>query len=598
MATSRTSRFIPEFKSPNNYNTNRNGAYRYIFSHVRKYWVFFGVAMILQVVGSTLQSIITSFIGTIGGGIINSTLTISTLTLNSTLIASLALIFGAILLIRSLFIELVAQRIERNSRDELYSSILGKSLTFHDNKQIGDLMARITTDVRQLNFVINPGFQLVFQAALGIIIPFIFIAFISPQLLIVPVCFAIVFFLSLRQYNAKLGPQAWMQRSAVSMINSRLNECISGMTQVRSNSQEEYEREFFLRSIQKYKDISVQIGKIQGRYYPLLFLGLATTLSFAHGLFLVNTGSISFEQLISFLLLIQLLRFPTFINIFALTILSLGVAASNRIIELIEEVNFIDSNPEGYSSKIRGEIVFNDVTFGYNPAKPVIKNLSISVAPNQIVALVGITGSGKTTVGKLLSRLYDPQEGEIIVDGVNLKDWSIKGLRKQMALVEQDIFLYSRSIYENIKLGNPEANKEAIIESAKLARIHEFITSLPDGYETEIGERGVQLSGGQRQRVAIARAVLRNPKILILDDATSAIDSKTEDEIQNAISGVLKGRVSFLITHRIAQIQKADLIIVLDKGRVIAKGDHQELVETSPKYKQIFSSLAWEDEVV
>jgi len=496
---------------------------------------------------------------------------------------------GVVQLFRSWSTEFISQRMEKETRDELYSSLLRKSLTFHDKQKIGDLMTRATGDVRQINFMMNPGFNLVFQSIVGIIVPITFMAMINVQLVIIPVIYIIVFLFVLKRYRDKQAPWTMKVRSAASTTQSRLNETISGMYVVRGSSEEDTERQIFNKNINEYKEAQVKLGEIQAKYWPILILGVATSLGFLHGIILVNSGVITVGQLITFVLLFQLLRFPTFINVFAITVLTLGVTAAGRILELIEGESEIDLNPEGYSNTIEGKIEFRDVTFSYNENTPVLNNISFEVNPGETVALVGMTGAGKTTITKLLSRLYDPDSGDILIDGVDAQDWSIQSLRSQMALVEQDIFLFSKTIKENIMLGNPDATMEDVIEAAKLANAHEFIMETPDGYDSEIGERGTQLSGGQKQRVAIARAIVKRPRILILDDASSAIDSQTEDEINQAIKDVLKGRVSFLITHRIAQIRRADKIILLEQGKIIDIGDHEQLIKSSAKYRELFS---------
>jgi ATP-binding cassette subfamily B protein len=373
-------------------------------------------------------------------------------------------------------------------------------------------------------------------------------------------------------------------------ITSRLNEVITGIFVVRGMGQEDKERSIFYKNIGDYKQNTIAQGSVMARYYPLLFFGIATVFSLFHATILLNEGKIDIGQLISYIGLIQLLRFPTFINIFALTVLTMGVQSAKRILQIINWESLIDLNSSGYAEPINGNVDFENVTFGYSPAKTVIKNVSFSVKPGQTIALVGMTGSGKTTVTKLLTRLYEPQHGIITIDGINIKDWSINSLRSQIAIVEQDVFLFSKSIRNNIAFGS-QASMDDIIDSAKKAQAHDFIMDLPEQYETVIGERGFTLSGGQRQRIAIARAILRNPKILILDDASSAIDSRTEDEIQTAIKTVLQNRVSFLITHRLAQIRRADKIILMDKGEILSIGSHNELLKTSKVYKSIFSSF-------
>ena len=238
---------------------------------------------------------------------------------------------------------------------------------------------------------------------------------------------------------------------------------------------------------------------------------------------------------------------------------------------------------------MRGEVTFTEVCFNYSDFEPALRNISFSVKPGQTVAMVGQTGSGKTTLARLINRTYDVNHGIITIDGINIKDWYLDTLRSQISIIEQDIFLFSSSIAENITFGKPEATQEEVERAAKAAQAHEFIVALDDGYQTVIGERGVTLSGGQRQRLALARAFLTDPRILILDDSTSAIDSKTEDKIQQAIYTAAKGRTTFIITHRLSQIRWANLVIVLRKGEISAIGSHDELMATSESYRQIFS---------
>ena len=578
-----------EFTGSRVYRTNKSGPMRWVISHVLRNWHYFFLSIVFQIVSSSIQASIPEIIGSVADLFLNGEMTVANLRNLSLTILIYGLVAGGLLLLRGVTIEVVSQRIERDTRDELYSSLIGKSLTFHDQQQIGDLMSRAAADVRQLNLMVNPGFMLVFAAAVNIVIPVIFIARINVQLLLVPFLFLIVFFSELKRYIQKLNPVSFRMRMEMAEMSNVLNESLTGIQLVRGSSQEALEKEKFLKHVELYEQYAVQSGIIQARYRPILWLGVATAFALFHGIFLVLNGTISGGQLVSFILLIQLFRFPTFINIFALLLFTLGRASAERILNLITSETFIDENRAGYSGTIQKNVRFENVTFGYHENLPVVEDITFEVNMGQTVALVGMTGSGKTTLTKLLARLYDPQKGSIYVDDVDLRSWSLESLRSQMAVVEQDIFLFSRTIMENITLGLQNVPMEKVIEAAKLAQAHDFIMKLPEGYDTKVGERGITLSGGQRQRVAIARAVLRDPRILILDDASSAIDSKTEDEIQRAINNVLKGRISFLITHRIAQIRKANLIILMDKGRIIAKGTHEELMGTSEKYRKLFS---------
>jgi len=277
-----------------------------------------------------------------------------------------------------------------------------------------------------------------------------------------------------------------------------------------------------------------------------------------------------------------------FISVFAFTLVQLGVAGGLRILELINAKADMDENTGGHVARVEGDIVFDDVSFGYNNGL-VLEAISFHVRPGETVAIVGQTGSGKSTLTDLINRTYDVTTGRILIDGIDLRDWNLDSVRSQISRIEQDVFLFSRSVAENIAFGAPGATQEQIEQAAREAQAHDFIMSFSKGYETEIGERGVMLSGGQRQRLALARAFLSDPRILILDDSTSAIDSATEDEIQKAIKRAQQGRTTLLITHRLSQIRWADHILVLDQGKLVASGTHDDLLRTSEPYRRVFS---------
>jgi ATP-binding cassette subfamily B protein len=302
-------------------------------------------------------------------------------------------------------------------------------------------------------------------------------------------------------------------------------------------------------------------------------------------------------QVVAYFGLLQLFGFPTFVSLFAYSQVSLGMSGARRILELINRENDLDENRGGYAGPMRGEIEFREVTFAYEggdsgaeaATEPSLEGLSFKVLPGQTVAIVGQTGSGKTSLVKLINRTYDASRGRVLIDGVDVRDWNLEALRRNISIIEQDIFLFSRSIADNITFGSPGATQEAIDAAAQAAQAAEFVASLAEGYQTVIGERGVTLSGGQRQRLALARAFLTDPPILILDDSTSAIDSATEDQIQRAIFAAARGRTTLIITHRLSQIRWADLILVLRQGRLVALGSHAELMESSSAYRRIFN---------
>jgi ATP-binding cassette, subfamily B, bacterial len=286
--------------------------------------------------------------------------------------------------------------------------------------------------------------------------------------------------------------------------------------------------------------------------------------------------------------LLGVLRFPTFISIFSFTLVQLGVASAERILEMINTETDLDENEAGHKRPIEGRVTFENVSFGYNGAR-VLERITFDAEPGETVAIVGQTGSGKTTLTRLVNRIFDVHQGRVLVDGVDVRDWNLESLRSQISTIEQDVFLFSQTLAENIAFGCPDAQRAEIERAAREAQAHEFVASFREGYETDVGERGVTLSGGQRQRIAIARAFLTNPRILILDDSTSAIDSATEDKIQQAMRQISQQRTTFLITHRLSQIRWADRILVLKHGKLVDQGTHDELLARSPDYQRIFA---------
>ncbi len=484
--------------------------------------------------------------------------------------------------------ELIAQRVERDIRDELYVSLLGKSMTFHSLQSVGDTMARATNDVREINFLFSPGINLVIGSFNFMIMPLILAPRYHPALMLTPALFMISYILALWQYLGELNPITRSVRAAFGQLNSRLSEALDGIETVKGMAQEETEISRFILNARRYRDAFVRQGNVEARFLPLLLLGLAEAGGLLHALLLFQQGFLDVGDVVAYFGLLQLFGFPTFVSLMSYSQVSSGVAGARRILEMINTETELDQNQAGYSGPMRGEVEFRNVTFSYDGGDPALEDISFTVQPGQTVAIVGQTGSGKTTLAKLVNRTYDVQAGQVLLDGVDVRDWNLESIRRGISIIEQDIFLFSSPISENIAFGKPGARQAEIERAAKAAQAHDFITSFQDGYQTVIGDRGVTLSGGQRQRLALARAFLTDPPILILDDSTSSIDSATEDKIQRAINNAARGRTTFIITHRLSQIRWADLIIVLRQGRVTAIGSHEELMRTSPAYQRIF----------
>jgi len=522
---------------------------------------------------------------------------------DTSVLLPLALIIGVSQVIRGVLqlgrnfgAELLAQKMERTVRDELYLSLLAKSMTFHNLQPVGDTMARSTNDVREVNYMFSPGINLVVGSLIFLLMPIFVAGRYHPALVIVPIVFILLYFIFLLRYLKTLGPITDEVRSTFGEMNTHLSESLDGVEVVKGASQENAEVDRFVMNASRVRDAFVKQGDLEGRYVAMLLLGSAYAFGLFHALMLFRSGVLDLGAVVAYFGLLRLLEFPTFVSTFAYSQISLGISSARRILDLINRETDLDQNAQGYADAMKGEVEFRDVSFNYaltgaarqGSEDEVLQNISFKVKPGQTVAIVGQTGSGKTSLVKLINRTYDTSQGQVLVDGMDVRDWNLAALRSQISMIEQDIFLFSRSVSENIAFGKPESTQSEIEAAAESAQADDFIQTFDKGYATVVGERGVTLSGGQRQRIALGRAFLTDPHILILDDSTSAIDSATEDKIQRAISNAARGRTTFIITHRLSQIRWSDLIIVLRKGRIAAIGTHDELMKTSDAYSRIF----------
>ncbi len=577
-----------EFRLEEEYHYNRSGPVRWIVSHVLRYPIFPLAMVLASVLNNGFYSYIQIYVGRAFDLITTpGWQTASLLGLAAAVMGS-AVGQGLTGLLRNGSIEFSAQRVERDARDELYASLLGKSQTFHGRQRIGDIMARTTNDVHNLNLMLSPGLNLITDSTMAIIVPVVLIGRLNPELLLVPFIFLILLAITLIDYNRRLSPVSTAMREQFGTMNAGLAEAVAGIEVVKANVQERYEWSKFTQNAGLFRDYFVKQGEIQARYLPMLMFSLAWAGGFLHALLVWRAGGITLGEVVAFMGLLGTLRFPTFISLFSFDLVQQGIASARRILEVINTETELDENPAGFAQPMRGEVVFENVRFSYN-GKPVLKNVSFVTRPGETIAIVGQTGSGKSTLTRLINRIFDVDAGCVLVDGADVRDWSLESLRSQISTIEQDIFLFSRTIAENIAFGCTGATQEAIEQAAREAQAHDFIMSFRDGYNTEVGERGVMLSGGQRQRIAIARAFLTDPRILILDDSTSAIDSATEDQIQRAMRRISRQRTTFLITHRLSQIRWADRILVLRRGELVDQGTHEELLERSLDYRRIFA---------
>ncbi len=591
---------VSEFSIEQQWTSNRSGAGRWVFSHAVRYkWVILGV-FIGAIGNAALAAAVPIFVGQAFDAIATASPDLQALVNIALLLAASQVVRAILQTGRNFSSEVLGQRLERDIRDELYVSLIGKSMSFHDSYPTGDLMARATNDVREINLMFNPGLNLVIGSANFIFMPLFAAPTIHPHLILVPLIYLATYGFVVNGYLRELRPAAEAVRENFGEMNTALAEAIEGIETVKGAAQEEHEIGRFDEEVGEWRKAYVHQAEIEARFIPLLLLGLLQAGGLLHSLLLFRTGALDVGDVIAFNGLLMLFGFPTWTAQFAYSRVASGLASARRLLELLTARTQLGENVEGYDAPMRGAVTFEGVSFCYEPLEQeacnvdeeenfTLQDLSFQVEPGQTVAIVGQTGSGKSTIAKLINRTYDVNAGRVLVDGVDVREWSLAALRRQISIIEQDIFLFSRSIAENIAFGHPGATREEVVTAAKAAQAHDFIESFSQGYDTVIGERGTTLSGGQRQRLALARAFLTDPAILILDDATSAIDSETEDRIQRAIEEASVDRTTFLITHRLSQIRWADLIIVMRQGRVAAIGSHADLLETSEAYRNIFA---------
>ncbi|MFI7694339.1 ABC transporter ATP-binding protein [Nonomuraea sp. NPDC049655] len=570
---------------------DRRGPVRWLWSHLRRHPLpltgFLGGSLVMVVLNALVPQLTGSAFDAVLSGRGTSAAALGLVALALLAVVSARGLFD---LVARLSSEMLAKRLERDARDELYAGLLGKSQTFHNRQRVGDLMARAANDIRQLSIMISPGVDLIVDSGLTGLVPLVFIAAIDPRLLLVPVAFGVLFGVALRHYMGQLNPVATRMRDEFGDLNAGLSQAVRGIEVIKVTAQEEQERLRFRANARRYRDSFVRNGLVQARYLPTLLFACAMAGALWHALHLHAAGAITIGDLVAFMGLMGMLGFPTQISIFTFSLVQIGIVSSRRILDIVGAETELEQPVAGHVAPIGGEIVFDDVTFGYGEGEPVLRGVTFTVRPGETVAIVGETGAGKSSLTKLVPRIYDVTSGRILVDGVDVREWDLDSLRSQISTIEQDVVLFSRSVAENIAFGlGQRADRAAVVKAAEDAQAAEFVAELDDGYDTVIGERGLTLSGGQRQRLAIARALLTDPAILILDDSTSAIDSATEDRIQQAIERIQEGRTTLLITHRLSQIRWADKVLLLRRGEVAAFGTHDELIAGSPLYRRIFS---------
>ncbi|MDE5413577.1 ABC transporter ATP-binding protein [Alkalihalobacterium chitinilyticum] len=478
-------------------------------------------------------------------------------------------------------------------RNALYKKLQYLPFRYYDNAKTGDLMSRLTADVEGFRFFLSFGFAQLLNLVLIVSFSFSIMLYFSVPLALVTLASMPFLILTVYKFDKKVHPAFKHIRKSFGRLTTKVQENISGMNTVKSLSREDFEIDNFVDKNSDYKNKSIDTSNIWAKYFPIMELigQLCVVFLLGYGGWLVIQGALQPGELVAFFSLVWYIIGPLMNLGFIINTFSQSKASGERLLEVLNEPEDIRDAEQPLETPIKGHVQFKNVSHQYNSEEELaLHNVSFEAPTGKIIGLIGATGSGKTSLTQLISRFYEPNEGEILIDGRDIKEYSLKTLRHHIGVVLQESFLFSSSIRDNIAYGNPEATLEQIIEAAKRAQAHDFIMELPDGYDTVLGERGMGLSGGQKQRIAIARSILIDPSILILDDATSAVDMKTEGKIQAAFREVMTGRTTFIIAHRISSLRHADEILVLDNGKVVERGTHEQLIANeSGAYRRIYN---------
>jgi ABC-type multidrug transport system fused ATPase/permease subunit len=503
---------------------------------------------------------------------------------------------GLLRMVFSVARRLVAGRVslgvEVDLRNLVYAHLQRLELAFFDSQQTGQLMSRATVDLQAVRFFLGYGLVFILQSALTILLAAGVMLVANAELALLALAPAPLVIWASTRYGTRNRPATQEVQQRIAELTAEAEENISGVRVVKAFAQEARQLSRFTGRVSRVFDQSMVSTRLRAFYNPLIaflpFIGLAAVLLV--GGRQVIRGEITLGDFVAFWGYVLLLAGPMRMLGVALGMSQRAVASGARVFELLDrEPRLVPPEAAPPLPRGGGRIELRGVTFGYDDdGEPVLRDVTLDVAAGTTLALVGPTGSGKTTLAMLVPRLYDPQQGQVLVDGADVREVDLDSLRREIALVSDDAFLFSASVRENIAYARPEASLEEVEQAARRAGIHDFVAGLPDGYETRVGERGLTLSGGQRQRVAIARALLADPRILILDDATSSVDASTEARIKQALAEVMEGRTTLIVAHRLSTIALADEVVVLDgDGRVQARGRHEELVERSPLYREI-----------
>jgi len=569
-------------------------ALRYVGNQRRSALIAYGALVIATVAQLAVPQVVQNMIDAVTRADANLAVAERVILNGAGLILLFAVLRGVFSFLQAFMSESTSQGLAFDLRNAIFEKIQRLSFSYYDQNQTGQLMVRATDDVERLRTFIAQGLIMSVQSFLLLGGAIVVLAFTNLRLTLVVLPLLPIALVIFVIFGRLIQPLFAVVQQKLAVLNTILQENLAGIKVVKAFAREPYEERRFAAAATDLMAQQLRVSRVFSFLFPVVFLvaqiGQAAILYFGGQQILGGTLNLGEYQ--KFSLYLVYVFFPLGQLGFIIALMAQAAASADRIFEVLDTQNEISDRPDAYPlPPIERRVEFRNVTFRYfGNSEPVLCDVSFVAEPGQTVALLGATGSGKTSIINLIPRFYDVSDGAVLIDGHDVRDVTIDSLRSQIGIVLQETNLFSGAIRDNIAFGRPEATDEEVIAAARAAAAHDFITSFPEGYATRVGERGVTLSGGQKQRIAIARALLLNPRLLILDDSTSSVDVRTEQAIQRALEQLMQGRTSFVIAQRISTVLHADQIIVLDNGRVAARGTHAELMENSPIYAEIYHS--------
>ncbi len=518
-------------------------------------------------------------------------LSLAVITTTVTLILGISIVRGLFAYFQQYLGEALSQDVSYDLRNSFYDKIQHLSFGFHDRYHTGNLMSRAITDVENIRMFINMGVMRTPYFLILFVVVAVLLLRMDWQLGLISLGFMPVVMIQSAVVRLQMRRLWLLVQEMMAELNTVLQENLTGIRVVKSFASEDYEERKFNKHSQDVAETTVRAERIRAANTAFM----SFTFMVALGLILwfggerVIDGRLTPGELAQFIFYMQILSMPVRMIGWMVNSYARAASAGQRLFEILDYESPVKDKENAIAMpRTSGHVRFENVSFGYDTSGNVLEGIDLDVAPGQVIALLGAPGSGKSSIVNLVSRFYDPTEGRVTIDGIDVRDTTLESLRRNVGMVQQDVFLFAESIRDNIAYGREDAPMDLVVQSAKVAQLHDFIDTQPQGYETPVGERGTTLSGGQRQRLAIARAVLLDPPILVLDDSTSSVDTRTEERIRQAMESVMQNRTTFVIAHRLSTVHKADQIVVLQNGRIAEQGTHGELLQKDGLYKEIY----------